>query len=618
MSKAWDKVNKKKIIPILLIVFVGIGYAILSTELRLNGFLLLNKAKWDVHFENVVLSNKNTVDGTPILSDNSTTLEYTINFHKPGDYYSFTVDVVNKGTMDAMISHIAEAGLTDEQKNLINYTLTYEDGTELMSQDVVKAGKTKKLVVVVQYNFDITNDQLLDSATTLNLNLSIDYIKSTITSPDDEGDNGSGGSGGTGGGTVTPGVKPEQSELVKKIQDSALSDYTVDFTIPSGDSGDSGIYYRSGTQDNDYPIYYYRGTISNNNAKFAGFCWKIVRTTETGGTKLVYNGTPNASGGCTNTTGTATQLSSTSTFNDSIASRSDAGYMYGSQYNYSTSTAYSTTLVGNSFTYSNGMYTLYDTKKGLDEAHHYTCRNTSGTCAQIYYYFAESDYILLSDGKSVNDAIEEMETNTHSSVIKTVVDNWFANTFKTYFTNRGKNYNDYLEDTIWCNDRSSNTLGTSYYTNNGWFENGGTLRNSYYSSAYGRWSNGKPSVDCPRKNDSFTVNETEKGNGALTYPVGLLTSDEVMLAGAANSINRSFYLFTGETWWTMSPALFLTYNKGISVFGLYTGTYFDGEISHNVPNYSYGVRPSISIKSTVAMSTSGNGSSTSPYEFLLD
>jgi len=51
----------------------------------------------------------------------------------------------------------------------------------------------------------------------------------------------------------------------------------------------------------DKDVYYYYGAASNNNVSFAGYCWKIVRTTDTGGVKLLYNGVPDASGACNNT-----------------------------------------------------------------------------------------------------------------------------------------------------------------------------------------------------------------------------------------------------------------------------------------------------------------------------
>jgi len=76
-------------------------------------------------------------------------------------------------------------------------------------------------------------------------------------------------------------------------------DTNIDFSVVPTEAT-SGVYKMNSTNSDKYPVYYYRGIVSNNNVKFAGFCWKIVRTTDTGGIKLIYNGTPN-NGSCNNT-----------------------------------------------------------------------------------------------------------------------------------------------------------------------------------------------------------------------------------------------------------------------------------------------------------------------------
>ena len=50
------------------------------------------------------------------------------------------------------------------------------------------------------------------------------------------------------------------------------------------------LYEGEGADTYAKPVYYYKGNVQNNNVLFGGFCWKIVRTTETGGVKIVYNG----------------------------------------------------------------------------------------------------------------------------------------------------------------------------------------------------------------------------------------------------------------------------------------------------------------------------------------
>ena len=104
--------------------------------------------------------------------------------------------------------------------------------------------------------------------------------------------------------------------LTKTIADNSVLDNTsstyvssstgINFAEAPSDTNGKGIYQRAGTGTNgEYPVYYYRGEVDNNNVAFNDFCWKIVRTTETGGIKLIYNGTYD--GDCNNT-GSATSI----------------------------------------------------------------------------------------------------------------------------------------------------------------------------------------------------------------------------------------------------------------------------------------------------------------------
>ena len=51
------------------------------------------------------------------------------------------------------------------------------------------------------------------------------------------------------------------------------------------------LYDGKGSDTYANPVYYYNGAVEDNNVYFADLCWKIVRTTDTGGVKLIYNGT---------------------------------------------------------------------------------------------------------------------------------------------------------------------------------------------------------------------------------------------------------------------------------------------------------------------------------------
>ena len=105
----------------------------------------------------------------------------------------------------------------------------------------------------------------------------------------------------------------------------------INFKQISSDTNGKGIYKQASSKDTTFPILYYRGAVDNNNLLFANFCWKIVRTTETGGIKLIYNGAPSNS--TCNNAGENSQIG-TKSFNTNYNSPAYVGYMYGVLYNH--------------------------------------------------------------------------------------------------------------------------------------------------------------------------------------------------------------------------------------------------------------------------------------------
>ena len=399
--------------------------------------------------------------------------------------------------------------------------------------------------------------------------------------------------------------------IVDIMKKDAILDTNINFRAISSDHNGQGVYIRSGTENDDNPIYYYRGAVTNNNLIFADTCWKIVRTTETGGTKLIYNGVPSDSGTCNNT-GSASQIG-VSSFNLVQDSPTYVGYMAGSDIGIRTlskdmSSVNDTYYYGNSVRFS-GTYTLVNTissssnnwpsiYNGNLKTHHYTCMGGT-TCSTVYYiYYATSSkmyYIELRNGiPNVQSALgSTFFVNRVDSRIKGEIDNW-------YYTNiEQKGYSNYLEDTVWCNDRSRSDLG-------GWEPNGGSLTQFLFFGGYERaYKTYIPNLSCSSTTDSFTVSE-DNGNGSLDYPVGLLTVDEAMLAGAVgNSVNDSIYLNSGSRWWLSSPYSFQNHSLVFSMS--------NGVLMPNTPvNSSFGVRPSISLKPGTVIA-GGDGSVENPY-----
>ena len=147
--------------------------------------------------------------------------------------------------------------------------------------------------------------------------------------------------------------------------------------------------------------------------------------------------------------------------------------------------------------------------------------------------------------------IGEQHGTSQSSDIKTYLDNWYAN-----YTDLNKTGTK-ITDQIYCNDRTASTSNVSYSTTNyttltSW-NSKGTL---YFYGANGRISNdNNPMLTCAVDSDRFTVNKINgKGNSTLTYPVGLITIDEVEMAGNNwNESNTSYYLHTEANYWAGSP-----------------------------------------------------------------
>ena len=159
----------------------------------------------------------------------------------------------------------------------------------------------------------------------------------------------------------------------------------------------------------------------------------------------------------------------------------------------------------------------------------------------------------------------------------------------------------YLADNIFCNDRSISNDNTG--------TGAGTTRTNY-RWYWGPWKsdnhNDNMKLVCPQQNDAFTVSDTTNGNGALTYPIGLLSTDEIVLAGGWNASNSGYYLYSGQYWWASSPSFF---NSSACVRGVDSSSDADGGVY--VYYSSGGVRPVFNLKAEVL--AQGTGTASDPY-----
>ena len=175
------KSGKKVVLSLLalLLLTITVGYAALSTTLNINGTSKINNATWDVHFANLeVTSGSVSATKAATIDSGKTAIDYNVELIKPGDFYEFTVDVTNTGTIDAKLDDAPILnGVSAEQDVYTNYTVTYIDGTAIHANDKLAAGATKKLRVRVVFDRNITDSQLPKEAQTLDLKFAMNYVQ---------------------------------------------------------------------------------------------------------------------------------------------------------------------------------------------------------------------------------------------------------------------------------------------------------------------------------------------------------------------------------------------------------------------------------------------------------
>ena len=174
------KSGKKVVLSLLalLLLTITVGYAALSTTLNINGTSKINNATWDVHFANLEVTSGSVSATKAATIDSATEIDYNVELIKPGDFYEFTVDVTNTGTIDAKLGDAPILnGVSAEQDVYTNYTVTYSDDTAINANDKLAAGATKKLKVRVEFDRNITNSQLPTEAQPLNLTFAMNYVQ---------------------------------------------------------------------------------------------------------------------------------------------------------------------------------------------------------------------------------------------------------------------------------------------------------------------------------------------------------------------------------------------------------------------------------------------------------
>ena len=646
----------------VLLLLISIGYAYLSAALSINGNTTIVANTWDIHFENLTITNGSVTASTPAaINGNSTSISYTVLLSKPGDFYEFEVDTVNAGTIPAKISLVDIQGISSAAEPYLEYSIKYTTGADVQVNDLLNPDSEKRIVVRVGYKEDLNS--LPEDDIPLNLTFTIHYIQTT------------------------------EEENVGNLLQRLAKDNTC-ITKYEGEVTD-----KVGVTENATNVYFDK-CADKRNVIFGGFCWQIIRSTETGGIKMIYNGEPDQNGECG-------------------SDRSDHKGIYQLEGS-SNQTMSGSYIYGSSFTYdiSSGEFTLTDTTTATwsdstyeDLIGKFTCKSTSTTCTTIYeingyesnsqaivtkYGITDVHYSLIgntsfngnsevvsSAGYMFNKAYvyqnQDMNSNTNtyrfgseftynentntytlSGTIQDIGD-WgigednrgklssLSNThytcwndtgtcttisyiFKSSVSSRfssagyitldgGKNINDALDDMLWGDDVNRYNSPIKGVVD-AWYRHNMTDKtsmledtifcNSREPSRLGGWNpnGGDPFTLLYYKNNTDTLEMTcayetdqfsiSNNKARLTYPMGLLQYEEWLNIGT-NSL-----MATGSSYWLMSPIFFS--GEAYILYVYAGGSSYNGSPSYVRP----GIRPVVSLASSVTFS-SGEGSETDPW-----
>ncbi len=179
-----ERRTKALVVVVLLIVVAGltVAFAALSTTLNINGTAYLDAAKWGIRFENLSSPTKigsATTTGTAKIEETKAA-EITgmnVSLSIPGDKIVYTVDLVNKGTINAKIDNIEKTVLTQEQQRYLTFKVTDKNGYEIKQGDILSAGETKKITITIEFIKDLTKEDLPKQTSTISLSYKLNFVQ---------------------------------------------------------------------------------------------------------------------------------------------------------------------------------------------------------------------------------------------------------------------------------------------------------------------------------------------------------------------------------------------------------------------------------------------------------
>ncbi len=172
------------IILLLVVVGLSVGNALLQTTLTINGTTKIKGNTWDIHFANLNVADGSVAIGTgdyaATIQSSTTDITYTITLNEPGDFYEFTVDAVNTGSIDGMVESVTSKFNNQPITTLPNYlncSVTYETGDDIELNHLLKAGDIETYKVRIEFKKDISSSDLPTSVQTITLDFGVIYVQ---------------------------------------------------------------------------------------------------------------------------------------------------------------------------------------------------------------------------------------------------------------------------------------------------------------------------------------------------------------------------------------------------------------------------------------------------------
>ena len=171
------------------LLLIGVVYAILQANLQINGTAKIQANTWDIHFDNIQVNENSVSIGTgdsaaTIDPENNCKVDFEVTLSIPGDFYEFTIDVVNAGTIDGMIGELNKTLKVNNETvstipDYLEYSVTYDDGMEIQENHKISAGTTETYKVRLEFKIDIEE---LPEAATISTSLEPQYIQADNSS----------------------------------------------------------------------------------------------------------------------------------------------------------------------------------------------------------------------------------------------------------------------------------------------------------------------------------------------------------------------------------------------------------------------------------------------------